>query len=201
MLPHRKRYRKLWYQGSGKCRIDQTSQLNLLDHLRGYTRGHKVKARIVFQLSFRRSHLVTYFWNSHSLLSRGQTWRVFNHREMQWKWKACCGKMDKAIIANSVLMKRYMQNHKIVCKSRYLSQWIWKSCEANRGEKSGFKPTGFVMTNVELTVTLTTWIEPNMYHHAWTNLELTLANLRPTLTILVPILNQWFTLKVSHGDQ
>lgn len=31
-----------------------------------------------------------YFWNSQSLLSRGQTWRVFSHREMQWKWKACC---------------------------------------------------------------------------------------------------------------
>lgn len=33
-----------------------------------------------------------YFWNSQSLLSRGQTWRVLSHREMQWKWKACCGK-------------------------------------------------------------------------------------------------------------
>jgi len=30
-----------------------------------------------------------YFWNSQSLLSSGQTWRVFSHREMQWKWKAC----------------------------------------------------------------------------------------------------------------
>jgi hypothetical protein len=30
-----------------------------------------------------------YFWNSQSLLSRGHTWRVFNQREMQWKWKAC----------------------------------------------------------------------------------------------------------------
>ena len=29
-----------------------------------------------------------YFWNSHSVLSRGQTWRVFSQREMQWKWKA-----------------------------------------------------------------------------------------------------------------
>lgn len=33
----------------------------------------------------------TYFWNSHSLLSNGHTWRVFNHLEMQWKWNACCG--------------------------------------------------------------------------------------------------------------
>lgn len=31
----------------------------------------------------------THFWNSHSRLSRGQTWRVFSQREMQWKWKAC----------------------------------------------------------------------------------------------------------------
>lgn len=30
-----------------------------------------------------------YFWNSQSLLSRGQTDLAFNHREMQWKWKAC----------------------------------------------------------------------------------------------------------------
>eukprot|EP00416_Gambierdiscus_australes_P045564 CAMPEP_0171092830 /NCGR_PEP_ID=MMETSP0766_2-20121228/37613_1 /TAXON_ID=439317 /ORGANISM="Gambierdiscus australes, Strain CAWD 149" /LENGTH=94 /DNA_ID=CAMNT_0011551143 /DNA_START=31 /DNA_END=311 /DNA_ORIENTATION=+ len=29
-----------------------------------------------------------YFWNSHSPLSKGQTCRVFNQREMQWKWKA-----------------------------------------------------------------------------------------------------------------
>ena len=31
----------------------------------------------------------TYFCNSHSLLSRGQTFLVLSHREMQWKWKAC----------------------------------------------------------------------------------------------------------------
>lgn len=31
-----------------------------------------------------------YFWNSQSLLSRGQTWRALSHLEMQWKWKACC---------------------------------------------------------------------------------------------------------------
>ena len=31
-----------------------------------------------------------YFWNSQSLLSRGQTCLAFSHREMQWKWKACC---------------------------------------------------------------------------------------------------------------
>lgn len=30
-----------------------------------------------------------YFWNSQSLLSSGQTCLVFNHLEMQWKWKAC----------------------------------------------------------------------------------------------------------------
>jgi len=29
-----------------------------------------------------------YFWNSQSLLSSGHTWRVFNQREMQWKWNA-----------------------------------------------------------------------------------------------------------------
>ena len=32
----------------------------------------------------------TYFWNSHSRLSRGHTWRVLSQREMQWKWNACC---------------------------------------------------------------------------------------------------------------
>lgn len=31
----------------------------------------------------------TYFWSSHSLLSRGQTLRVFSQREIQWKWNAC----------------------------------------------------------------------------------------------------------------
>ena len=29
-----------------------------------------------------------YFWKLHSLLSSGQTWRVFSQREMQWKWNA-----------------------------------------------------------------------------------------------------------------
>ena len=28
------------------------------------------------------------FWNSHSWLSRGHTFLVFNHLEMQWKWYA-----------------------------------------------------------------------------------------------------------------
>lgn len=39
----------------------------------------------------RRLHILyrPYFWNSQSLLSRGQTDRAFNHREMQWKWNAC----------------------------------------------------------------------------------------------------------------
>jgi hypothetical protein len=31
-----------------------------------------------------------YFWNSQSRLSSGQTCLVLSHREMQWKWKACC---------------------------------------------------------------------------------------------------------------
>lgn len=31
----------------------------------------------------------TYFWNSHSRLSKGQTLRVFSQREMQCWWKAC----------------------------------------------------------------------------------------------------------------
>ncbi len=28
-----------------------------------------------------------YFWNSHSLISKGQTGLVFNHFVIQWKWK------------------------------------------------------------------------------------------------------------------
>lgn len=31
-----------------------------------------------------------YFWNSQSRLSNGHTCRVLSHREMQWKWNACC---------------------------------------------------------------------------------------------------------------
>jgi hypothetical protein len=31
-----------------------------------------------------------YFWNSQSRLSSGQTCRALSHREMQWKWNACC---------------------------------------------------------------------------------------------------------------
>jgi len=31
-----------------------------------------------------------YFWNSQSRLSSGHTCRALSHREMQWKWKACC---------------------------------------------------------------------------------------------------------------
>lgn len=38
-----------------------------------------------------------YFWNSQSLLSRGQTCLAFSHREMQWKWKACCSHMCQSI--------------------------------------------------------------------------------------------------------
>jgi len=38
----------------------------------------------------------TYFWNSHSLLSSGHTWRVLSQREMQWKWKACWKRKSKS---------------------------------------------------------------------------------------------------------
>lgn len=39
-----------------------------------------------------------YFWNSQSLLSRGQTWRALSHREMQWKWNACCESISQSRI-------------------------------------------------------------------------------------------------------
>lgn len=35
-----------------------------------------------------RSAYLPYFWNCHSLLSKGQTLRVFNHLEIQCIWKA-----------------------------------------------------------------------------------------------------------------
>jgi len=35
-----------------------------------------------------------YFWNSQSRLSSGHTCRVFSHREMQWKWNACCERVS-----------------------------------------------------------------------------------------------------------
>jgi hypothetical protein len=55
-----------------------------------------MKPRPMFVLA--ETHLSTafasvyrpYFWNSQSRLSSGQTCRVLSHREMQWKWKACC---------------------------------------------------------------------------------------------------------------
>lgn len=38
----------------------------------------------------RQQDTTTYFWNSHSLLSNGQTCLVLSQRDIQWKWKACC---------------------------------------------------------------------------------------------------------------
>ena len=38
---------------------------------------------------------LTNFCNSHSRLSKGQTFLVFNHLEIQWKWKACLWLMSK----------------------------------------------------------------------------------------------------------
>ena len=49
-----------------------------------YARGFPSLCQIPILISQR-----PYFWNSQSLLSSGQTWRVFSQREMQWKWKAC----------------------------------------------------------------------------------------------------------------
>lgn len=46
-----------------------------------------------------------YFWNSHSLLSRGQTCLVFNHLEMQWKWKACCKKNILIHVIDMIFLK------------------------------------------------------------------------------------------------
>jgi hypothetical protein len=54
----------------------------------------RVVCRVTQVFSFRGDHdciaHLPYFWNSQSLLSSWQTCLVFNHLEMQWKWKACC---------------------------------------------------------------------------------------------------------------
>lgn len=65
------------------------------DTLHRSTASSKAKQLAAFVLSPSSTPLKClpyrpYFWNSQSLLSRGQTWRALSHLEMQWKWKACC---------------------------------------------------------------------------------------------------------------
>jgi len=72
------------------CRVQQWKNIEINQHL------VMLWARVGCPVSLIRGVVVvvickkvTYFWNSHSRLSRGQTCRVFSQREMQWKWKAC----------------------------------------------------------------------------------------------------------------
>lgn len=51
-----------------------------------------------------------YFWNSHSLLSKGQTWRVFNHLEIQWKWKAWL-QTPQATVHSSLVAEAWLAWH------------------------------------------------------------------------------------------
>ena len=57
--------------------------------------------------------LGAYFCNSHSRLSRGQTFRVLSQREIQWKWNACytCVE-DKACVIHS-------QNNDVHARYKY----------------------------------------------------------------------------------
>lgn len=67
--------------------IPQRPRRLFLDVISSSRAAHKC-SHVLKPLPPVHDHL-PYFWNSQSLLSRGQTWRVFSHREMQWKWKAC----------------------------------------------------------------------------------------------------------------
>lgn len=60
---------------------------------------HALRNNIFYRPYLRKLYVLVYihsvnkrytnFCNSHSLLSKGHTLRVFNQREIQWKWNAC----------------------------------------------------------------------------------------------------------------
>lgn len=51
-----------------------------------------------------------YFWNSQSLLSKGQTDLALSHREMQWKWKAWL-QIPQATVHSSLVAEAWFAWH------------------------------------------------------------------------------------------
>jgi len=57
-------------------------------------------------------HYLPYFCSSHSRLSSGQTCLVFNHRDMQWKWKAWL-QTPQATVHSSLVTDAWFAWHSI----------------------------------------------------------------------------------------
>lgn len=68
---------------------------------------------------------LAYLWNSHSLLSSGQTCLVLSQREMQWKWKAWLH-TPQATVHSSLVAEAWLAWHSIPasCTIHY-TQWFY----------------------------------------------------------------------------
>lgn len=91
----------------------------------------------------------TYFWNSHSLLSSGHTWRVLSQREMQWKWKACWKtkfrshnfRMYERISTGKLPLRASKKRIARVCRQRW-GQLISQSADKHLGIDPHFQRGG-----------------------------------------------------------
>ena len=75
--------------------------------------------QVVHPPPVRKDLYFPYFWNSQSLLSRGHTCLVFNQREMQWKWNACCIRLSVSHKAIRWGARRGNGSIEVSCLSRY----------------------------------------------------------------------------------
>merc|ERR1719340_127536 len=76
-----------------------------------------------------------YFWNSQSLLSRGQTCLVFSHLEMQWKWKAWLH-IPQATVHSSLVALAWLAWHSMQRSMMWLRQMAQLSTTMSQAHRA-----------------------------------------------------------------
>merc|ERR1719211_473727 len=76
-----------------------------------------------------------YFWNSQSLLSRGQTCLVFSQREMQWKWKAWLH-IPQATVHSSLVALAWLAWHSMHRSMMWLRQMAQLSTTMSQAQSA-----------------------------------------------------------------
>ena len=88
--------------------------------------------KIVFNCTFTKLtkyfkiNYFPYFWKSHSQLHNGQTCLVFNHLEIQWKWKAWL-QTPQATVHSSLVADCWLAVHSIQSSMMWFLQMAQES--------------------------------------------------------------------------
>lgn len=101
---------------------------------------------------FSHPSYLPYFWNSQSLLSNGQTWRVLSQREMQWKWNAWLQTPHAAVHSSPVAVAWFAWHsiHKSIRWLRHMAQVSFWISHAHKAKPFHFFTSKFFFLPAEL---------------------------------------------------